>query len=588
MKRSQISNAAGILASAAAMVLFSASLFAEVITGDRTISSDTTVNDFYQIGNETTPGNLNITGGTVTFTGSTPVPFRSQNASILVINGNVTISNANVTMASGASFYENAPEGCVANITLNSGATLTSPGYPGVGGELGTHGTLTVNQGATLVSEKALYVSGHGEGIVNLNGGTIRLVDSGLQIARDYDGKGNSQGTFNMTGGTLEVGKYIILNLKSADASEVINTGIYRQTGGEATANSYMCVGNTNTAGWIDKIQGHAYIGGGSETAKLTVGGNFNIGNGENSTSINTTLATKSDVNIYDNAEVVVATGGGFTGIGARSELNVYGGSFEAKGTMTNAGTVDVTGGTLTVEKALTNNADATINVAGGTLNAKTTVANAGEITVAPGLNGWGKMAITGAYSGDGTIYVGLSHGLGLFSEVCKTVNEILTAASGLNAVTNSPIINVTKTDTSVSAAVITEGAPTLELGETLEVNSPVGVAQINGFEGGSTVTFDVKNGNTPLTGNETDALIDWLSGSVALGDATVSGEEGQITVTGLPSIPDGSFIAFDLTAFNPNYMVGTFGSSANVPEPATWAMLLLGVGALAFFRRKK
>lgn len=588
MKRDQISKAARILLGAAAMVLLSSPIFAEVITGDRTISSDTTVNDFYQIGNETTPGNLNITGGTVSFTGSMPVPFRSQNASILVINGNVTISNANVTMASGASFYENAPEGCVANITLNSGATLTSPGYPGVGGELGTHGTLTVNQGATLISEKALYVSGHGEGIVNLNGGTIQLVDSGLQIARDYDGKGNSQGTFNMTGGTLNVGKYIILNLKSADASEVINTGIYRQTGGEATANSYMCVGNTNTAGWIDKIEGHAYIGGGSETAKLTVAGNFNVGNGENNTAINTAIATKSDVNIYDNAEVVVATGGGFTGIGARSELNVYGGSFEAKGTMTNAGTVDVTGGTLTVDNALTNNANAAINVAGGTLNAKTTVANSGDITVAPGLNGWGKMAITGAYSGDGTIFVGLSNGLGIFSEVCKTVTEILTAASGLNAVTNSPIINVTKTDTSVSAAVITEGAPTLELGETLEVNSPVGVAQITGFEGGSNVTFDVKNGNTPLTGDETDALIDWLSGSVALGDATVSGEDGKITISGLPSIPDGSFIAFDLTEFNPAYAIGTFGSSTALPEPTTWAMLLLGVGALAFFRRKK
>lgn len=587
MKRDRISKAARILMGAAAMVLLSSPIFAEVITGDRTISSDTTA-EFYQIGDESNVGNLNITGGTLTFTGSTPVPFRSQNASILVINGNVTISNATVNLASGASFYENAPEGCIANITLNSGAHVNSPAYPGIGGELGTHGTLTINQGATLTSNKALYVSGHGEGTVYLNGGTIDLVNSGLQIARDYDGKGNSQGTFVMTGGTLNVGSYIILNLKSADASEVINTGIYRQTGGVATANSYMCVGNTNTAGWVDKIQGHAYIGGGSETAKLTVGGNFNVGNGENNTAINTAIATKSDVNIYDNAEVVVATGGGFTGIGARSELNVYGGSFEAKGTMTNAGTVDVTGGTLTVDNALTNNANAAINVAGGTLNAKTTVANAGDITVAPGLNGWGKMAITGAYSGDGTIFVGLSNGLGLFSEICKTVNEILTAASGLNAVTNSPIINVTKTDTSVSAAVITEGAPTLEIGETLEVNSPVGVAQITGFEGGSNVTFDVKNGNAALTSDETDELIDWLSGSVALGDATVSGSDGLITITGLPSIPDGSFIAFDLTAFNPAYAIGTFGSSANVPEPTTWAMMLLGIGGLAFFRRKK
>ena len=167
-------------------------------------------------------------------------------------------------------------------------------------------------------------------------------------------------------------------------------------------------------------------------------------------------------------------------------------------------------------------------------------------------------------------------------------MNEVLTAASGLNAVTNSPIINVTKTDTSVSAAVITEGAPTLEIGETLEVNSPVGVAQINGFEGGSNVTFDVKNANAALTAEETDDLVDWLSGSVALGDATVSGEDGKITITGLPSIPDGSFIAFDLTAYNPAYAIGTFGSSANVPEPATWAMLLLGVGTLAFFRRRK
>ncbi|MBQ6107988.1 MAG: PEP-CTERM sorting domain-containing protein, partial [Thermoguttaceae bacterium] len=458
------------------------------------------------------------------------------------------------------------------------------------GGELGTHGTLTINEGATLTSNSALYVSGHGTGTVYLNGGTIDLVNSGLQIARDYDGKGNSQGTFVMTGGTLNVGKYIILNLKSADASEVINTGIYRQTGGEATANSYMCVGNTNTAGWIDKIEGHAYIGGGSETAKLTVGGNFNVGNGENNTAINTALATKSDVNIYDNGEVLINSSSAFTGIGARSELNVYGGSFETKSTggMTNAGMVNVTGGTLTVEKALTNNANATINVAGGTLNAQTTVANAGDITVAPGLNGWGKMAISGAYSGDGTIFVGLSNGLGIFSEICKTVNEVLTAASGLNAVTNSPIINVTKTDTSVSAAVITEGAPTLEIGETLEVNSPVGVAQINGFEGGSNVTFDVKNANAALTAEETDDLVDWLSGSVALGDATVSGEDGKITITGLPSIPDGSFIAFDLTAYNPAYAIGTFGSSANVPEPATWAMLLLGVGTLAFFRRRK
>jgi len=604
MQLIHFSKTARVALAAAALALIPVSVFAETITGTKNITTDVTP-DFYQVGNATTPGYLNINGGNVTFTGqSEKLAFRDQYASLLVVNGTVTIANSTVKTSANGAIFADAPAGCSANIILNSGANVTSEKYPTLGSALGTTGSLTVNDGATFTTKSALYVGGWGHGTVTLNkGGTINLVGSGLQIGRDYaPGYGDCEGVMNMTGGSLTVDKYLIMGLINPKDTHV-NTAVMNVTGGKVTVGQYTCVAANNQGVSHERINAVLSLGGGAETATMWVAGNFQVGCGEN--AADWAKPTDGTLNVYKNGilktGVDVATGAvaqatSFN-VGSTSSLNVDGGQMTVCGTsgLLNEGTINVKSGTLTVDKAVSNRVVTNgttvgeIKVTGGTFNAGS-VTNAGTITITPSLDGWGKMAITGAYSstGNGKISVGLDHGLGLFSTLCGTVNEVLTAASGLNAVTNSALFTVTKTDSKISAKANTEAAVQMKLGDTLAVNSPLGMAKVTGFEGNSAITFDVKNGDKALTAQETSALVDWLNESDVLGDAlTVSGAEGLITLSGLSGIKDGSYFAFDLGSYNAAYKVGTIGSAA-VPEPATWALLLLGLGALAVVRGKR
>lgn len=392
---------------------------AETITGNRTISADYAPTDnFLIVGTTSAAGNLSITGGTTALSGGTNVAFRSQQAGLLIVNGTVSVSNATVN-ASSKGVYANAPAGCSASLIINNGGKVISAGYPGIGGDFGTTGNMTINAGGTFESNKSFYCAGQGVGTVNLNGGTLKVVANGLHIGRDYEpGQGACEGTFNMSSGNLNVDKYLIIGRNNPGTTHV-NKGVFNMTGGTATIGDFFTVGNSTSN--TDMIQCTANISGSSV---MTVGGVFNIGNAESSTSIGT-ATSPSTMTLSDSASVTVS--GSFIGIGSKGTLNLAGGTFTNNGTgsLVNAGTLNLVGGSL-VSAATATKLENTgvMNAQAGSLTSAVALTNTGTLN----FNGPGA-TLNAAIQNNGT--ANISEGNPVFNE-CVTIGTAA-AAGELN-----------------------------------------------------------------------------------------------------------------------------------------------------------
>ena len=90
------------------------------------------------------------------------------------------------------------------------------------------------------------------------------------------------------------------------------------------------------------------------------------------------------------------------------------------------------------------------------------------------------------------------------------------------------------------------------------------------------TALFDIKPGKGVGTINAQTRLSCWKGETCDYGDtATMS----------FGALPDGVSISFDAPGFMNGY--GSAKTSGGVPEPATWAMMLLGLGAAGAVLRR-
>lgn len=128
------------------------------------------------------------------------------------------------------------------------------------------------------------------------------------------------------------------------------------------------------------------------------------------------------------------------------------------------------------------------------------------------------------------------------------------------------------------------------ELGTSAEE----GVVRVDGFEGKEIYAhLEGLDGSAPGS-NVAQSLVDYLNEVNNGAHFTLVGDSDML-ITGSVLNGDGdAYFAWDFGDFNlaqgfgPGSGVGIIAFSINVPEPATWVMLLLGCGAVIFFRRRK
>jgi hypothetical protein len=112
-------------------------------------------------------------------------------------------------------------------------------------------------------------------------------------------------------------------------------------------------------------------------------------------------------------------------------------------------------------------------------------------------------------------------------------------------------------------------------------------IAMYSVGQGGTPATFDFRNGNDASDGPSITLLSqgpgNWGGGTLSVSGHVVTGEEGN----GIVRL-NGTFS--DVYFWNPNYenYYGFTVGMAAVPEPSTYAMLLLGLGVLGWAARRR
>jgi hypothetical protein len=108
---------------------------------------------------------------------------------------------------------------------------------------------------------------------------------------------------------------------------------------------------------------------------------------------------------------------------------------------------------------------------------------------------------------------------------------------------------------------------------------SALGVSYTQGTFGSYT-TYDNLNGQTDLS-----SLLGLLTGTQVIGVHYGGGAGGGITDIYKIDFGTGSYLSLNLTTSS---SLTIFSQTAPVPEPATWAMMLLGFSAIGFALRRR
>lgn len=410
------------------------------------------------------------------------------------------------------------------------GGKITTPNFY-IGGfdasGINSDSSMTFSGGEVSVGS-TLYVGGSGKGTLKMSGGTLSVKE--IQVGRDA----TSQGVLELSGGKGDVTNlYLGINTGS--------TGSFNMSNGELKLYN-LYVGHTGTGTWN-------MTGGTLSTDYLCVGyasgssGDFDISSG--------------DVTVTQNFRV---------GLNSTGNGTVSGGSFDINN--------------LYIQGAGGGRSSLTIVGNQSTWKAKTfSMVSQSDLNFIFGNGGFSTIA-----SGNVTLsgYATISTAMeveGIQALKSKTF-DLVTASgtwsnNGVNLV-DSRYWNVSVEGTKVVA--------TLQNYFTdLPVESVTeGVLQL--AEASDSLLFysDIFDPTTM------DAFTDWLVESSDDVTSATSGELGSVLLQFAEAI---DLFAFNFGAFNllyPDNPAG-FRGSANVPEPATWGMLLLGmVGVGCFLARQK
>lgn len=525
-------------------------------------------------------GDWNVAGN---WTGSIP----QFNNAFISNGGTATLP----TSVSGTAFnlYIGGTSSGGSGTLLITGGTLRAIGSLYAGQAAGSTGTIRITSG-TFGNNSPNYIGYDGTGSLSLEGGyfgsnfntSFRLsAGEGIGSVGDISITG---GTMDFKYGTLTVGKsgnatlllnggVIANNFSTVVGQDVNSSGLVTVTSGSWTTSAYMTLGLRGS--------GTAVINGGNVSANAATLGDVAGGFGSLTVASGSMIGAGGALTIGAAGTGVAAISGGYVSYANGNIGNAAGG----------AGSLTATSGSLRI----------TGNLGVGVLGTGTMTINGGNVTS-------GSAAISSGTSGRGTVLVssGTWTNTGSMTIGALGSSGTLTVQSGGRITTGQTVVG---TGTSTNAAfggsntiIVTgsnarfEDADSLVIGSYGSGNTVVvsdGALFMIGDTNGETLSFSTG------TGTDNFLRINW--GYVALFGDQVS-EVNSLIAGGNFQIWDGSgwevstdLSDFDVAYYDTNAAANTFSGYDGlggytivtaIPEPATWAMLALAAGVIAWRRR--
>lgn len=528
---------------------------ANVITGSGSVTKSG-AETLTLSGANTYTGVTTVSGGTLKITGST---FNSR---LIIGNGSSAVIDAgeNGVVNMNADGYNSAlmiGNGSVGSLTLESGnVTIHNSSSSGTKGgiQLGTNnngkGELTINGGTMQVDSRILIGANSGakEGTLNMNGGTLTLGVPGSYTTSGDPSCGvlwfgYNKCTVNLNGGTIAM--YGVRNGgPNAESSFNFNGGTI-----QAVANNnvdfFPAAGNMK---YYVKQGGAAFD---TQGFNVTVGAKLEQGTGENDgeggfTKLGTGTLTLSQAPAYTGATTVSA---GTLKLSEGGTLyNLSGGSLDANGQIAVAVTLDSTGKALTLSNSditkfigsisassIIKTGDGTMQIytgAEGQVDAQSLVVSSGRMDIKGYMTGGITVDAEAVFSPGNSVGEAVFGGNYILSEGATLLIE--QDATGMDKLTASSF----------------EIDPNAILELSVESAAP-----------GATYPIIVKSSGAFDGGYENDSFWNDLL------------------------TPDSAY--FWNLKVDGNTVFATLDANA-VPEPSTWALMILGAAGLLYWRKRK
>lgn len=437
-----------------------------------------------------------------------------------------------------------------------TGSYSTSNGGGGGGGFGGGGGGISGNN----FSQAGGGGGGFGGGADGFIGGQAGA--GGSNSSGGGNGAAMGGGIFVMGGANLTLtgnSTFSGNSVSNSNGAAAVGSDLFMMTG----SNVALTPGSGNTItfnGTIADDSSSSLSGGTGAGAALTIGSGTTSGgtvvfNNSNTYAGGTTITDcaviANGANSLGAGAVTVNTGGSlavnFSGTTTVNGMHQAAGSVDIYSATNFNNAVTVSGGTFTTHEAQTN-FKAGLTVSGGTFNNDPTTVQTTDLTITNG-------TITG---GAGSLYQvsgNLSNNNGTGVQLSAGGLEFVASGSNAHTVTWS-----------VDSGVQDIGTLTIDSGQTVDLD--------NG--GNSLAALHV------LSFQLTDALGD--AGNVTALQAAINAAlSGNLTLTYDLNNPANAYLG------GQNYTFGDGGLliAEDAPEPATWALMLMGLGVLAFFGRR-